>query len=218
MKKILLILILTMSHALFAASSSSGRGTRVNSSSWSLLYGYSKNVNEQNYRPGGQSYKLQLGNRTDSNLETNFFLRYASQKDDLTFSNIEGNIVRKTLSFGVNFGIWIFSAFNVHAGYAFHSGSSDVSGAYSTSQQTTINSNHGLGRFSSKGLLAGADLVLLQGTTYQFFTNYEYYHLNHKNSHDWEAMAGLRFYPGPSKSGGSPSFFSKLFDLTFNKK
>lgn len=218
MKNILLLFVLFGSQSLFAAS---GSANKINSSSWSLLYGYGQNINNDNYKPEGPSYKGLIGIRWENNTELNFFLRYASQESPITFSNIEGDIKRATLSGGLHFGYWVFPFFNVHAGYALHSSETKASGSYSSTQLTTINSNYDLGRVSTKGLMAGADIVLLKGKYFQFFANYDYYHHLHKNnSHDWEAMAGIRLYPGPSSSsgsGGTGSFFNRLFDWLVSK-
>ncbi|MDO9181497.1 MAG: hypothetical protein Q7U04_03770 [Bacteriovorax sp.] len=216
MKKNLIIIILIFTpFSLFAAN---GGRASINSSSWSLLYGYSQNVNNLNYKPAGASYKFQFGTRWDSNVEINFFGRYTSQKDNISFSNIDGSITRADQTAGIHFGYWLFSVFNLHAGYALHNNSHKIAGAYSSTQSTTIKSNYNLGELNTKGLLAGADLVLLQSTSFQLFTNYEYYHLNHLKSHDWEAMVGIRFYPGPSKnSSSSSSFFNKFFEWVFAK-
>ena len=196
---------------------SNGGRPGINSSSWALLYGYSQNINTQGHKPIGPSYKLLFGNRWENNVEINFFGRYASQKANINFSSTEGNINRTDLTGGIHFGYWLFSALNLHAGYAIHKNTSKVAGSYSNTQISTIKTNYNLSDLSVKGLLGGADLVLLQGSTFQLFTNYEYYHLNHSSAHDWEAMVGIRFYPGPSKgsTGSSGSFFSKFFEWAF---
>jgi hypothetical protein len=208
---LIIVTLICASQTLLAANSSRPRGTTA---SWSLLYGYSQNVNNQNYKPGGAAYKLQLGTRWDNNIESNFFARYTSQADDITYSSIDGKIKRNVLTGGVQFGYWFFSILKLHAGYAFHITSNDVSGSYSSSQVSTINSNYGLANKTTKGLFAGADLALLQGTSFQLFANYDYYHINHADAHDWEGMLGIRFYPGPSSGGSSSSksLFTRLFD------
>lgn len=213
---LIMIILMFLSCSLFAASSGQ---TKINSSSWSLLYGFSQNVNNQNYKPAGPSYKFQFGQRWDNNIETNFFARYASQKDNINFSSTEGNISRKAFSGGISLGYWIFSALNIHAGYSFHHSYNKIVGTYTSSQITAIKSNYSLSDLSSKGLFAGADLVLLKGKSFQLFTNYSYYHINHADSHDWEAMVGMRFYPGPSKGGSSSSgsFFNKFFGWVLPK-
>nr|BDT28086.1 hypothetical protein BHI3_15520 [Bacteriovorax sp. HI3] len=217
MKKLFIMLLLIGSQSLFAAP---GGQHKINSSSWSLLYGYGKNDNNQNYKPGGPSYKALMGIRWESNVELNLFIRYASQKDDIKFSNIEGDISRTSLTGGLHFGYWIFSFFNVHAGYALHSSETKVNGNYSASQTSTIKTDYNLGRLSSKGLMAGADVVLLKGKYLQLYANYDYYHHLHESSNDWEAMVGIRLYPGPSSGSGSSgtgSFFTKFFDWIVSK-
>lgn len=217
MNKLLISLVLLCtSFSLYAAS---GSRTPINSSSWSLLFGHSQNENDHNYRPVGQSYKVVFGYRFPSNVEINFFGRLADQKDDLTISGVEGNISRGIFSYGLHFGYWIFSALNIHAGYALHTGSEEVKGNFSSSKVSTIKTDYQLNdRYSSKGLMAGADLAILQNSTFQLFVNYEYYHLNHINSHEWDAMVGLRFYPGTSKGGAESSFFAKFFKWVSDRK
>jgi Protochlamydia outer membrane protein len=216
MKKLFIFVIsLIASQTLLAAS---GGSSKINSSSWSLMYGYSQNVNNDNYKPTGAAYKFLLGYRFDNNFEPNFYLRYASQKADITSSSIEGNIDRSNIGYGLQVGYWLFSALNLHVGFGFHSISHKVVGAYSSTQKSTIEGDYKLANSSPKGLLAGADLVLLQSKSFQLFTNYEYYHLTHAQAHDWEAMLGIRFYPGPSKGGGESSFFTKLFKWIFSDK
>lgn len=217
MKKFLIAtVIMCTSFSLLAASSSGRRG--INTSSWSLLYGYSENINKKDYKPGGASYKFLLGYRFDNNCESNFLLGFSDQIGDITYSGIEGNIKRKSVSYGLQFGYWIFSALKLHVGYAFHGVTHTLSGAYSANQETTINKNYGLENSSPKGLMGGVDLALLQSQTFQLYANYDYYRLNHQDAHDWEAMVGIRIYPGPSKGGSESSFFGKLMDWIVKDK
>jgi hypothetical protein len=216
MKNIIFIVtLILLSSSIFAASSSGRNG--INSSSWSLLYGYSENRNKKGFTPGGQAYKLEFGNRWSTNTEINFFISYISQFDAITYSGTAGKIERTSNNGGMWIGYWIFPAFNLHAGYATQNNTYKVKGSFTSSQVSSIESNYSLKNNPTKGLFAGADFVLLQNTTFQLFTNYEYYHLNHAQAHDWEVMAGIRFYPGESKgTGSSQSFFTKFFEWVFS--
>jgi hypothetical protein len=136
--------------------------------------------------------------------------------DDITFENVDGELKSNDLTFAFNGGFWPFSWLKLHGGYAFHLIKEKVTGDYTDSQNTDIEEEYRLNSDNVYGIYGGADLVLYQTKSFQFFANYDYYYLNGKNAHQWEAMAGMRFYLSGKSSVGKGNFFVKMFSKLFN--
>lgn len=208
MKKIFLLLSL-MSASVWAKDANPYK----DASSWSIMFGRNSlsdgKKQAEDLNPTGNSFKGAWAHRTKY-LEAGVMIRYSKLTDDLEFEDIKGDFTRSDLTLGAQAGFWAFSWLKAHVGYAYHSINEKVHGNFSSSQNEDMIDTYRIVSSPTYGIFAGGDLVLIKNKTFQFFLNYDYYHLNGLRSHDWEAMAGIRIYLGPSKVGKG-NFFIKLF-------
>ena len=208
MKSLTLFLALTLSS--FAALADSSK----DSTGWALLAGQSTLIDgrkmAEDTKPVGTSFKGTWASRSKY-FETGFILRYATMKDDITFENVDGELKTNDVTVGIHGGFWPFSWIKVHGGYAVHFMRESVSGDFTATQKSDLEEEYRLHTNQVFGLFGGADLVLYQTKSFQFFTNYDFYYLNGSNAHQWEAMAGVRFYLSGKSSVGKGNFFVKMF-------
>jgi hypothetical protein len=214
MKKLILLFLLSSTAVLAKSdnfkeasgwSFSAGRGT--------LVDGKKKT---SDLEPSGTTFKGSWTHRTKY-FDTGLMARYGKFTDEVTYNNIQGDFSHGDLTLGFMASFWAFSWFNVHGGYTFHRISEKVRGNYTDQEETEIQKKYNLIDQGVYGLYGGADLVLLQSKSFQFFVNYDYYHLNGFKAHQWEAMAGFKFYLAPSKVGKG-NFFVKMFTEMFAPK
>lgn len=214
MSKLLLSLILL-------CSSSFALGSQFKEASgWALMGGYG-NLNDgfkkaEALEPTGTTFKGAWTHRTKY-FDKGLMVRHGKFTDELTYEDIKADFSHSDLTLGVMGSFWLFSWFNVHGGYAYHTISERVSGDFTDNEQTEVEEKYNINRTSVFGLYGGADLVLFQTKSFQLFLNYDYYHLNGLRAHQWEAMAGFRFYTS-SSNVGKGNFFVKFFREIFKPK
>ncbi len=212
MKKIIFIFFFTFSLSSFAQSNSSVKN------SWALAYGYGKNKNEKNFTPKGSTYKFIYGLKT-SNIEMSVKLGFSDLENSISYNNKSGKLVHQDKSGGIQFGYWLFDRLNLHVGYAIHNINEFVSGDFSNADKRTIEGNYKLEDFDKPGVYGGGELILLKGSFYHFFASYDYYHINEKNSNDWEVLGGFRFYIGANPNSSSEkNIFSKVMGWLLDGK
>lgn len=188
---------------------------------WSFLIGRgelnSGRKQAEDLNPAGTTFKGSWSHRTKF-VEPGLMVRYGKFTDDFTFEGTDGEFKQTDLTLGAQVGFWAFSWLKVNAGYAYHIATEKVTGDFTTSQQTDITETYQISEESTYGIYGGADLVIVQSQSVQFFANYDYYHLNGTGAHQWEAMLGARFYVSGKSSVGKGNFFVKFFRELFESK
>ncbi|MBY0414304.1 MAG: hypothetical protein K2Q18_09065 [Bdellovibrionales bacterium] len=208
--------ILILAFLFFLSNSYAADMSHKDNIAWTLNYGYGQNSSTRGFSPAGPNYRLSFGGRMEK-LELGFAMSYADQKDNVTYSNVNADITRQNISPSVNVGFWVFSALKLHVGYARHYIVEEVKNSGTSSNEDLITKHYQVVKKDTGGLFGGADLVLLQSSAVQLFVNYDYYRLNSMDAHDWQAMAGFRFY-FDAKASGSSGTFGKYFDKLFKIK
>lgn len=214
MSKLLLSLVLLFSSSLALSSQFK------EASGWALMGGYGS-LNDgfkkaEELEPTGTTFKGAWTHRTKY-FDKGLMVRYGKFTDELTYDDIKADFSHSDLTLGLMGSFWLFSWFNIHGGYAYHTISERISGGFTADQQTEVEEEYNINRTSVFGLYGGADLVLYQNKSFQFFLNYDYYHLNGLKAHQWEAMAGIRIYTAASNVGKG-NFFVKFFREIFKPK
>lgn len=213
MKIIFALLVIVTSSAL-AAPPKEATG-------WSFLVGRgelnSGRKHAEGVDPSGTTFKGSWSHRSKY-FEPGLMVRHGKFTDDLTFAGTTGEFTQTDLTLGAQVGFWAFSWLKLNGGYAYHIAKEKVSGEFTTSQQETIKETYKISEDSTYGLYGGADLVLIKSDKFQFFLNYDYYHLNGVRAHQWEAMAGFRFYISGKSSVGKGNYFVKIFTELFKSK
>jgi hypothetical protein len=210
MKFFLIILLLFLSHQ----NTHAQKGFNKEMTAWSFLYGYGRmdqDIKEdQDLTPTGSTYKFSYGKR-EKYFDYSIMFRYGTLNDDFSFSNIDGEILHNNFSVGGQLGFWLFSWLNIHVGYARHAISESIKGSFTEPQKDSIREKYKISSEPTSGLYAGGDLVLVKTERFQLFTNYDYYHLNGREGHVWEAMMGLRFYFNSTRSSPKSNWLGEMF-------
>ncbi len=208
MKTIALILCLLSSSA-YAKEAGGAR----EASSFALLLGQGSlndgGKKNDGVEPKGTTFKGVWGQRSKY-FETGLMVRYGKLTDAFKFENTKGQIVHNNIALGGQAGFWAFSWLQVHVGYAYNGITESIEGDYTVQQEDRIKEDYRLNGKPTYGAYFGGDLVIAQTKDFQFFMNYDYYHLNKLKAHYWEGMVGARIYTGPSKVGKG-NFFVKMF-------
>ncbi len=208
MKMIILVLGL-LSTSAFSKDAGGGR----EASSWALMVGQGTlndgGKKSEGFTPSGTTFKGIWGHRSKY-FESGLMVRYGKLTDEFKFENTKGKIVHNNIALGGQAGFWAFSWLKAHVGYAYNGITESVEGDYTVQQELDIRDQYELNGKPTYGIYFGGDLILAQSKDFQFFLNYDYYHLNKLKAHYWEGMVGARIYTGPSKVGKG-NFFVKLF-------
>lgn len=196
------------------------KGANLNYDSWALLYGQGKLVDghkkTENLSLTGNNYKFIFSHR-ESYFDTSAIIGIANYSDDFRYSGIDGEMKHQRATYGFQFGFWPLSWFQLHAGYAYHEILEKFNGGFSASQRSEIEKKYKIIAQKSHGLYGGVDLILVQWSKLQIFANYDYYHHNNLDAHDWTVMGGFRYHLDASKGGGTSgkNFFEKMWGIIF---
>jgi len=207
--------------ALTFITSSYASSNSKESTAWTLFYGRGTHVDgrkkAEDITPTGNAFKGTWSSRTKY-FESGFLVRYANLTDEFTYQSTDGVLKNTDLTLALHGGFWPFSFLKLHGGYAFHRINESIDGDFTDTQRTTMETKYRLINRDIYGLMGGADLILLQSKSFQFFANYDFYYLNGSNAHQWEAMAGIRLYLSGGTKVGKGNFFVKLFNDMFMPK
>ena len=180
--------------------------------SWSLLYGKGYDYNELNYKPVGNTYKLILGVPM-KRFELAVMARLAHLNTDVVYNSTTTNIDLDTSSLGVHIGVWFFSWFKIHGGYARHTIQQDSINSLSYSDDTRMRNLYNIADRKAGGFYGGADLAVINFKSFQIYTSADYFKLNTQNEKQLDMMVGIRIFTkkGGSSSSSCESSFTKEF-------
>ncbi len=212
MKKVIHFLVYTFVLSVFSTHLQAAEWKPNYGGSWSFLYGKAYDENKLNYKPEGNSYKFIVG-APMGRFEFALMARLALMDADVTYNSNVINVDLDTTTYGAHIGLWVFSWFKIHAGYARHVIQQDSLNSLSYSDSRSLNNLYNIADRKAKGLYAGADLAVINFNSFQIYANADYFRLNTQNEKQLDLMVGLRIFTkkGGSSSSSGESSFTKMF-------